>query len=128
MAIAARFHTLRDDVLAKVDAVFAKPVRISPMGANGAQDPARPVVTIEAPLRTGGGLNTSVSGGLAQSWRTRITAQKAELHVDRAKYPDLVVRAKDRVRALSRPGTPLFEVLAVDDRNHTRLVLELGEA
>jgi hypothetical protein len=128
MALSARFLDLRNKVLAEVDKAFAEPVRISPMGASGAADPARPVVVIEAPLRTGGGKNTNLAGGYAQSWRTRIVAQKAELHIDRAKYPDLVIRGKDRVRALARPGQPLFEVLHVDDRNHTRLVLELGEA
>lgn len=128
MALSARFHDLRDKVLADVDKAFAEPIRISPMGANGAADPSRPAVVIEAVLRTGGGKNTNLAGGHAQSWRTRIVAQKAELHIDRTKYPDLVIRGKDRMRALARQGQPLFEVLHVDDRNHTRLVVELGEA
>lgn len=127
MVLSARFHDLRNKVLAEVDEAFAEPVRHSPID-KGVADPTRPVVVIEGPLRTGGGQNTNLAGGQAQSWRTRIVAQKAELHIDRTKYPDLVIRGKDRVRALSRPGQPLFEVLYVDDRNHTRLVVELGEA
>ena len=127
MALSARFHQLRDRVLAKVDEAFAEPVRHSPM-RGAAADPARQVSIIEAPLRTGGGENTNLAGGHQQSWRTRIVAQKAELHIDPVKYPDIVVRRGDRIRALFRRGQPLFEVLHVDDRDHTRLVVELGEA
>lgn len=128
MALSARFHSLRDKVLADVDNAFAEPVRHSPMTSNGTSDPARPVTVLEAPLRTGGGQNTNVGGGNNGSWRTRIVAQKAELHIDPTKYPDLVIRKGDKIRALARKGQPLFDVLFVDDRNHTRLVVELGEA
>lgn len=122
----ARFHTLRDRALAATDKVFAEPVRLSFMKA-GAVDPARPAREIEAPLRVGGGKETNVSGGVDQVWRTRIAAQRAELHIDPAKYPGLKFIKGDRVRALARPGQPWFEVLAVDDRLSTRLVVQLGE-
>ena len=55
------------------------------------------------------------------------TAGKGELHIDRATYTGPPVRPGDAVQALSRPGRPWFEVLRVDDRGETRLVLELGE-
>ncbi|MBN7778929.1 hypothetical protein JYP49_21925, partial [Nitratireductor aquimarinus] len=60
-------------------------------------------------------------------WRTRISAQRGELHVDRIAYPDLVVNVGDRVQAAERSGKPWFEVLGVDDRHMTRLVVQLGE-
>lgn len=123
----ARFHTLRDHVMAQVDHVFAEPVGLK-FNKNKRADPDRPAVVIEAVLRVGGGKETNFSGGLAKSWRTRITAQHAELHINRTANPDLVVKTGDEVRALARPGQPWFEVLAIDDRGETRLVLQLGEA
>lgn len=123
----ARYHAIRNRVLACVDHVHAEPVRLSFM-KGGAVDPARPVIEIEAVLRVGGGKETAVSGrGADTAWRSRIQAQRAELHIDRAKYPLIVVRKGDKMKALSRPGEPWFEVLAIDDRTMTRLVLQLGE-
>lgn len=124
--LSARFHALRNRALAQVDKTFAEPVRVA-FFRNGALDPAKPAVEIEAVLRVGGGKETSVAGRDVQSWRTSILAQKAELHIDRARYPDLKVAKGDRLRGLARPGQPWWEVLAVEDRSDTRLVLQLGE-
>lgn len=122
----ARYHALRDRTLAAVDWVFAEPVRLSFL-KDGAVDPDREAVEIEAILRVGGGKETMVSGGRDRDWRTKIQAGRAELHIDRARYPAIVVMQGDKVKALSRPGEPWFEVLAVDDRGQARLVLQLGE-
>lgn len=127
MPIAARFHDLRDKVLAGVDHVFAEPVRLS-FFKSGVLDPSRPAIEIEAVLRVGEGKTTSVDGGRAQSWRSRIVADKAQLHIDRAAYNGPQPKTGDKVRALSRHGQPWFEVADVDDRSHTRLVLNLNEA
>lgn len=123
----ARYHSLRDEVLAGVDDVFAEPVLLK-FNKGGTTDPVRPSAEIEAILRVGGGKETSVGGGASRAWRTRIAAQRAELHIDRAKYPNIKAKPGDEVRALSRIGEPWFEVLAVDDRSMTRLVLQLGES
>lgn len=126
--IPARFHALRNRVLAVTDHVFAEPVRLHPM-KKGVVDPDRPVVEIEAILRVGGGKETLVSGlRTDKAWRSKIQAQRAELHIDRAKYPDLICRREDKVRGLAREGQPWFEILGVDDRGETRLILQLGEA
>ena len=123
----ARFHTLRDRVVASVDNVFAEPVLLK-FNKGGKADSDRPVIEIEAVLRVGGGKETAASGNrIDAAWRTRITAQRAELHIDRTKYPQITARPGDEARALSRPGEPWFEVLAVDDRSMSRLVLQLGE-
>ncbi len=127
MPVAARFHELRDKVLAGVDFVFAEPVRLS-FFKSGVLDPSRPAIEIEAALRVGEGKTTSVDGGRAQSWRTRIVADKAQLHIDRAAYTGPQPKQGDKVKALSRAGEPWFEVADVDDRSHTRLVLNLNEA
>lgn len=122
----ARFHALRDKVMATVDKTLAEPVALT-FFKNGKVDPSRPKIEIEAVLRVGGGKDSSVSGGSDRSWRSRIAAQKAELHIDCSKYPDLVVVPRDVVRAVSRHGEPRFEVLTIDERSMTRLVLHLGE-
>ncbi len=124
--IPARFHGLRNRVMRQVDHVFAEPVAISFL-KNGGVDPSRPMVEIEGVLRVGGGKETTVSGNHDGSWRSAIMPQRAELHIDMVKYPDIPVRVGDRVKALSRPGEFWFEVLAVDDRGMSRLVLQLGE-
>jgi hypothetical protein len=124
--LSARYHADRDELLAAVDEEMAEPVRLSFL-KNGVVDPARPLIEIEAILRVGGGKETMVAGGRDRGWRSRIAAQKAELSIDRAKYPTIAAKQGDRVRALSRPGEPWFEVLAIDDRGMTRLVLQLGE-
>ena len=89
---------------------------------------AKGLFHVDVAARVGGGKETAVAGGQDRAWRSRINAQRAELHIDRAKYPDIKARAGDEVRALSRIGEPWFEVLAVDDRSMTRLVLQLGES
>lgn len=125
--IPARYHGLRDRVIAAVDGVFAEPVRISPM-KGGMTDPDRSQVVIEAPLRTNDAKEGSPSGGQNdRTWRARIAAQTAELHVDRQTYPTLVIAAGDKIRALSRPGEPVFEVVHVDTRGATRNIAYLRE-
>lgn len=124
----ARYHRLRNRTIAAVDRVFAEPVRLSFLNSQGYVDPTRPAREIEAILVVGEGKNTSIAVAGGGSWRTRLNAQKSELHIDRVKYPDIVVRSRDKVRALARPGQPWFEVAAIDDRGGTRLVLQLSEA
>ncbi|ABE63177.1 conserved hypothetical protein [Nitrobacter hamburgensis X14] len=123
----ARYHSARDELFAAVDEEMAEPVRLAFM-KSGVVDPDRPTVEIEAMLRVGGDKETSVAGSAAQSWRTQIAAQRGELSIDPVKYPALSFRRGDKVKALSRPGEPWFEVLAIDDRGMARLVLQLGEA
>lgn len=126
MPIAARYHGSRDMVLAAVDQAFAEPVKLSFL-KSGVPDPARASVTIEAVLRVGGGDETNMAGGFAQSWRTQLAAGKAELHINAALYQGPSIRVGDSVRALSRKGEPWFAVERVDDRGEARLVVELSE-
>lgn len=123
----ARYHALRDRTVAQVDAIFAEPVKLSFL-KSGAVDPGRDAVTIEAVLRVSAGRQTGVAGAMVESWKSTIDAQRGQLHIDRTKYPEIVLHKGDRVRALARPGEPWFEVLSVDDRGATRLVVEVGEA
>jgi len=128
MPVAARFHALRDRVLADVDQKFAEPVKLFFIAKNGKADPDRLAMEIEAILRVGGGKQSRASGGASESWRTRIAPGKAELHIDRATYTGPAFSVGDKLKALSRAGEPMFEVLDIDDRGEARLVLELGES
>lgn len=120
------FQQIRDRTVAAVDAVFAEPVKLSFFN-DGEVDPARPAVEISAVLRVGGGKESSLAPGTSRAWRSKLAAGRAELHIDRSLYAGPAVKSGDRVRALARRGQPWFEVLRVDDRGDTRLVLELGE-
>lgn len=125
--MSAAYHPLRDRTLAAVDSVFAERVRHSPMDG-GRADPERPQREILAPLRGAGQERTNLQGGYSQNWMTRVAAASHVLKIDRAKYPGVEFRDGDAIRAIDRPGAPVFSVLAVDDRQHTRLVIYLGEA
>lgn len=125
--VPARFHGLRDRMIAQVDRTFAGPIRLAFL-KDGQVDPERAAAEIEAVFRSGNSANTNMTGGMAQRWSVRFDAAKAVLAIDRAKYPDIRLRVGDKVRVLSIPGQPWFEVLGVDDRSHTRLFAGLGEA
>lgn len=127
MPVAARFHQLRDRVVAAVDQAFAEPIKLSFM-KDGRQDDDREAIEVEAILRVGGGKEALASGKVTDNaWRSRFGASPTELHIDRAKYPAIIARSGDRVKAISRQGEPWFEVLSVEDRGEARLVLVLGE-
>lgn len=126
MPVAARFHAIRDRVLAAVDWRFAEPVRLSFI-KGGAVDPDRAMVEIEAPLRVAGDASAiTLKGSSGAGWAPIIEAGKAELYIDRATYAGPPLRAGDRVKALSRPGEPWFEVASVDDRTQGRLIAKLN--
>ncbi|HEX5935817.1 MAG TPA: hypothetical protein VFY63_16785 [Pseudorhizobium sp.] len=122
----SRFQQIRDRTVAAVDTVFAEPIKLSFL-KDSEIDPSRPAVEISAVLRVGGGKESSLAPGTSRAWRSKLAAGKAELHIDVSRYSGPPVTSGDRVRALARRGQPWFEVLRVDDRGDTRLVLELGE-
>ena len=121
----AKFHKYRDLAVRAVDDLMGEALRIVPMDG-GRIDPARTPGEVTAPLRVGAEESDGV-GGKSQAWRSRISSGKAQAHISREAYPDLVVRKGDRLRAIERAGQPWFEVDAVADRDHARLILELVE-
>lgn len=114
---------IQGGVMASVDAVFAENIRASFMDARGMSDPARPQTEFKAVLRTGASKSSKVEG-----FTSSVRATGGTLHLDPAQAVGLVFRKNDKIRALDRPGEPLFQVIAVDDRGASRLVLHLGEA
>ncbi|MCB8835943.1 hypothetical protein [Aurantimonas sp. VKM B-3413] len=110
------------------DDAFGERILVVPR-VKGQVDPDRSEVEIVGVLRTGPVKDANMTeGGMAQSWRTMLSAGKAELHLDQHRYPDLVIRKDDEIRALERPGQPWFAVETFDDRNAPRLIIGLSES
>ncbi len=122
----AHFQELRDRATAVVDRVFARPLRLSPM-SGGRADPGRDQHEFDAPLRVGVGKGGEPDGGGGKMWSARVAAGMATLSIDLRTYVGPPIRLGDRIRDLSMPGRPLFEVSRVDDRDSNRLFLELAE-
>ncbi|MDQ0314846.1 hypothetical protein [Amorphus orientalis] len=127
MPLDAPFQSLRDDIAAEVDAVFAEPVRISFL-KRGVVDPDRAMIQIDAPLRVGDVEMGDMSGGRTSDWSTQIAGSTAVLSIAWATYSGPEIRKGDRVKALARAGEPWFEVKAVGDRKASRLIVYLGNA
>jgi len=123
----ANYQAIRERSARAVDAVMAESILLAPMSDEYA-DPSRVKIEFKAVLRTGGAKNTSLNGGMGRDWVSRIVAGRAQLHIDRAANTALVCKRGDKIQALDRPGQPIFEILDIDDRGHTRLVIDLGEA
>jgi len=119
--------TLRAELRAEVDDVWAETLRHLPL-IDGQQDAGRVALDFIAPLRTGDRETERVSFGRGNTARAGIRAGGGILRIDRAAYPDLVLRKGDKIVALDRDGQPVFEVQAIDDRSHLRLICELGDA
>ena len=126
MPIAARFHAVRDRVLAATDKAFAEPVRLLFMSGNG-PDPNRAAIEIDCVVRVGGEDVANPTGGFAQTWASRIAAGKAEAHINSATYAGPMPRKGDKIVALSRPGEPAWSVSHVNDRDQSRLILALSQ-
>jgi hypothetical protein len=119
--------SLREELTAEVDDVWAETVRHLPLDA-GQADQARDVVEFEACIRTGEREPERMNFGRGNRARSGVMAAGGHLRIDRAAQPDIEVRKGDKFVALARPGEPVFEVLSVDDRSHLRLICELGDA
>lgn len=121
------FASLKDELKAEVDEVWAEPLRHFPLVLSQA-DPTRQISEFTALLQTGDRDVESVSVNRKSGTRAGIMAGGGVLRIDRAAHPDLSIKAGDKVLAMDRPGEPVFEVQAVDDRSRLRLICELGDA
>ena len=121
----ANFHKYRDLAVRTVDELMGETLRIVPLDG-GRADATRTPREVISPLRVGVEENDGVSGK-SKSWGSRIASGKARAHISRTEYPDLLVRQGDRLRAVERAGQPWFEVDAVGDRDHARIIVALVE-
>lgn len=119
---------MRDDLTAglrqSVDDTFAERLRFLPM-AGGQPDTDRAPLEFSAVLRTGNKARQEASEAVGAPG---VGAGGGVMRIDREEWSAITVGAKDKVAALDRSGTPVFEVLAVDDRSHLRLICYLGDA
>ncbi|NIZ11083.1 hypothetical protein [Pseudooceanicola sp. HF7] len=118
---------LRADLQAEVDDVWSEPIRHLPM-SGAVSDMSRDMAEIAAILRTGMRDEDRPSFVGSSGRRRGVLASGGWLKIDRAAWPALTPRKGDKVVALDRPGQPVFDVLAVDDRSHLRLICDLGDA
>ncbi|CAN7202061.1 hypothetical protein LJR030_000516 [Rhizobium sp. LjRoot30] len=118
------WQTLEAAVDTAVFATWQEAVRLSFL-KNGVVDPVRPPRDIKAILHHPGLDGALTLGG---GMLTSVAASRHYLVIERAKYPGLIIRAQDRVRATERPGMPWYEVSKVNDRHSGIIILELGEA
>jgi hypothetical protein len=104
---------------------FAEPVRLSFM-KNGSPDPARPLQNIDAVVHHP---NADGAVSIGNGMITTLSTSGAALVIERAEYPDIVLKTGDRVRASSATGSyAWYEVANVSDRFSSILVAELNEA
>lgn len=122
----ANWRNLEAAVDRKTGRTFGEEVYLK-FNRNGVSDPARPAVTVVAVLCVGGDDSLPL-GSSVDRFRTRLSAGKAELFIDRSTYVGPVPSKMDEVRALDRTGKPWFEVTGISDRYSNLLVLSLGES
>lgn len=108
-----------DDIMRRS---FGEQVRLSFM-ANGDVDPARPMLEIRAILAVAGDRTVTLAG-----MQIPVSAEPAQLFIDRNTYSGPAPKAGDHVRANDRTGQPWFEVRSVSDRYSNLLVLSLNQA
>lgn len=103
---------------------FSELVRHAPMTSGGTVDSTRPLQDIRAVLHTPTPAGTI---SLANNIVTTFAAAEGALVVNRANYPGIVFRARDRIRGLELPGQPWWEVKAVNDRFSGVIILTLNQ-
>lgn len=104
---------------------FGELVRHSPLTSSGTVDSTRPLQDIRAVLHTPNPAGTiNIGNGLT----TTLSAAEAALVINRADYPGIVFKAKDKIRGLELPGQPWWEVKTVNDRYSSVIILALNQA
>ncbi len=107
-----------------IGAAFDEEVRHLPQ-KNGTADTGRPIQNIRGVLHTPSPEGTiSIGAGIV----TNMAAAEAALVVQRAEYPSIVFRQKDKIRGNELPGAPIWEVKNINDRFSSIIVLTLNQS
>ncbi|SNY94065.1 hypothetical protein SAMN04515647_4389 [Cohaesibacter sp. ES.047] len=114
-----------DEVAEVADGEFSELLRIMPQ-KNAMADTDRLAFDLMACLRVGEVGDEAIGNG--RSWSGRIQSGKARLVIARSSYLGPALKEGDLVRAKSRIGEPVWEIMTIDDRNLTRIICELGAA
>jgi len=106
-----------------VGTTFGEEVRHLPQ-KNGTADPGRPVTNLHGVLHTPSPEGTiNIGAGVV----TNMAASEAALVIERADLSAVIFRKGDVIRGNELPGTPLWEVKAVNDRYTSIIVLSLNQ-
>ncbi|MEE2953267.1 MAG: hypothetical protein VYD57_18740 [Pseudomonadota bacterium] len=92
---------------------------------NGDVDPARPQRTVVGRLKIAPSRSVNPAARNTMNWQIAMTAGTAEFSVSMLDYPDLVVKERDMVKPLERPGEKWWSVSSADPRGGARLVIQL---
>ena len=103
---------------------FGEMVRHVPI-SNGKADPDRAAAEIRGVLHT-----PTIDGtiSLGNGIVTTFSGAESALVINRADFPDLVLRKRDRIVGTELPGEPTWEIKAVNDRFSGILVVALNQA
>ena len=117
------WRTLEAKADRTIGATFDEEVRHLPQ-KNGTVDPGRPVTNIRGVLHTPSPEGTiNIGAGVV----TNMAASEAALVIERAGLGSMIFRKGDVIRGNELPGTPLWEVKAVNDRYSSIIVLTLNQ-
>jgi hypothetical protein len=105
------------------DKVFAERVELK-FKRDGVSDPDRADRIISAALKYGTSDREGLGGGNTREWVGTFASQDAILIIDRQRYPDLIMRTGDRVRALEDGNRATFHVEHFQKRSG-RLIVKL---
>lgn len=118
------WKALEAAVDAAVIAAFGETVRHHPMTSSGTVDATRPVADLKAILHTPAAAGAiSLGSGIM----TTLSSSEGALVVERAAYPNIVFKPKDRIRGLEFSGSVFWEVKTINDRFPSILVLVLNQ-
>lgn len=106
-----------------IGATFGEEVRLHPMN-KGVADTSRPIQLMNGVLHTPSPEGTI---NLGNNMVVTMTAAESALVIERAKYPGIVIRKGDRIKAMDLEGQPLWEVKNVNDRYSSILILALNQ-
>lgn len=123
----ANLSLIRKQTSQQNDALFGEEVKLVFLD-RGAVDKTRPQRIIIAVLTLAEDIIKTANGSTSsEPWHVPIAVNPGRLSIDRKKYPGLVIRQGDKVRAISRQGQPWFKVSSVDERARQRLYINLGQ-
>lgn len=122
MASWKSLESLTDKIVGQT---FGEPVRHVPFKSDGSVDTTRPTTELMGVLHSPNADGTvSFGNGMIST----ISSSESALVLNRADYPTLVIRKKDKIRALSDTGAHIFyEVSRMSDRFSSILVVHLGQ-
>lgn len=120
------FGDLRDELHDNIDLIFSEAIIHFPLYKSQV-DNRRQSAEFYGILRTGN-LETEVIRLGRPTANIQINASGGTLRISMVAYPDLKINKGDKIRAIDRRDKPMFEVMSVDAKSHSRLILELGDA